>query len=121
MLPELLVHYDPEVCLSPTQLGPDILVDQLAITESLKGAGFDVARLQQVTPYGAGGPPGGSMGPRHSWVETGMRASAADLNAFQMEVDSVSSSPGVQKVYIHIFIYSSECSYYLNNILTALF
>jgi hypothetical protein len=98
LLPELLVRYDPEVSLSPTQLGPDTLVDQVAITESLKEAGFDAARLQQVTPYGDGGPPGASIGHRHSWVETSMRASAADLNAFQMEVDSVSSSPGVQKV-----------------------
>lgn len=87
--------------MSPTQLGPDTLVDQAAVTECLKGAGFDVARLQQVTPYGAGGPPGASMGHRHSWVETGMRVSAADLNAFQVEVDSVSSSPGVQKVHAH--------------------
>lgn len=101
LLPELLVHYDPDVCVSPTQLGPDVLVDQMAVTESLKGAGFDVSRLQQVTPYWAGGPPGMNMGHRHSWVETGMRASVADLNAFQVEVDSVSSSPGVQKVRIH--------------------
>ncbi|PSN53111.1 Protein EFR3 cmp44E [Blattella germanica] len=86
LLPDLLVHYDPEVCLSPTQLGPDVLVDQVAVTECLKGAGFDVARLQLVTPYGAGGPPGMNLGGhRHSWVETSMHASAADLNNIQME------------------------------------
>ena len=102
MLPELLVHYDPEVCLTPTQLGPDVLVDQVAITECLKCAGFDVARLQLVTPYGAGGPPGMNLGHRHSWVETGMRASVADLNNIQMDVDSVSSSPGVQRVCIYL-------------------
>ncbi|XP_069676587.1 protein EFR3 homolog cmp44E isoform X1 [Periplaneta americana] len=96
-LPELLVHYDPEGCKSPSQAGPDVLVDQQAVHDCLKGAGFDVARLQHVTPYGAGGPPGINMGHRHSWVETGMRASAADLNAIQAEVDSVSSSPGVQR------------------------
>ncbi|XP_069676590.1 protein EFR3 homolog cmp44E isoform X3 [Periplaneta americana] len=101
-LPELLVHYDPEGCKSPSQAGPDVLVDQQAVHDCLKGAGFDVARLQHVTPYGAGGPPGINMGHRHSWVETGMRASAADLNAIQAEVDSVSSSPGVQRRHSYI-------------------
>jgi hypothetical protein len=100
LLPELLAHYDSEVCLTPTQLGPDILVDQVAITESLKRAGLDVARLQQVTPYGSGGPLGLNMGHRHSWVDASMQASAGDLNSFQVEVDSVSSSPGVQKVRV---------------------
>lgn len=98
LLPELLDHYDPEVCLTPTRLGPDVLVDQVAITESLKRAGLDVARLQQVTPYGSGGLPGLNMGHRHSWIDSGMQSSAGDLNSVQMEVDSVSSSPGVQKV-----------------------
>jgi hypothetical protein len=83
------------VCLSPTQLGPNVLVDQVAVTESLKGAGFDVSRLQQVPPYGATVVTGYERGP---WVETGMRANVADLNVFQVEVGSVSSSPGVQKV-----------------------
>jgi hypothetical protein len=100
LLPELLVHYDPEVCLTPTKLGPDILVDQVAITESLKRAGLDVARLQHVTPYGSG-PPSLNMGHRHSWVDSSMRASAGDLNSFQVELDSASSSPGVQKVCLH--------------------
>jgi hypothetical protein len=101
LLPELLARYDPEVCLTPTQLGPDVLVDQVAITESLKRAGLDVARLQHMTPYGSGGPAGLNMGHRHSWVDTSMQASAGDLNSFQMEVDSASSSPGVQKVRVH--------------------
>ncbi|CAG2064065.1 unnamed protein product, partial [Timema podura] len=91
LLPDLLVHYDPDTSLSPTQLGPDTLVDQMAVTECLKGAGFDPARLQQVSPYSAGGP---TQTHRHSWVDSG---SAADLNSIQMDVDSVSSSPGVTK------------------------
>nr|CAD7260497.1 unnamed protein product [Timema shepardi] len=93
LLPDLLVHYDPDTSLSPTQLGPDTLVDQMAVTECLKGAGFDPARLQQVSPYSAGGP---TQTHRHSWVDSG---SAAELNSIQMDVDSVSSSPGVTKVY----------------------
>ena len=101
LLPELLTLYDPDVYLTPTQLGPDILVDQVAITESLKRAGLDVARLQHVTPYGSGGLPGSNMGHRHSWVDSSMQPSAGDLNSIQMEVDSTSSSPGVQKVCVH--------------------
>jgi len=114
LLPELLAHYDPEVCLTPTQLGPDILVDQVAITESLKRAGLDAARLQHVTPYGSGGPPGLNMGHRHSWVDSSMQGSAGELNSFQMEVDSASSSPGVQKVCVHKTVLKSiilKCSY----------
>lgn len=99
LLPELLAHYDPEVCLTPTQLGPDVLVDQVAITESLKRAGLDAARLQHVMPYGSGGPPGFNMGHRHSWVDSSLQASAGDLNSFQVDMDSASSSPGVQKKY----------------------
>jgi hypothetical protein len=113
LLPELLAHYDPEVCLTPTQLGPDILVDQVAITESLKRAGLDAARLQHVTPYGSGGPTGLNMGPRHSWVDGGMQTSA-DLNSFQMDVESASSSPGVQKVCVNKTVLMSiilKCSY----------
>nr|CAD7461187.1 unnamed protein product [Timema tahoe] len=96
LLPDLLVHYDPDTSLSPTQLGPDTLVDQMAVTECLKGAGFDPARLQQVSPYSAGGP---TQTHRHSWVDSG---SAADLNSIQMDVDSVSSSPGVTKEFAEV-------------------
>jgi len=116
LLPELLAHYDSEVCLTPTQLGPDILVDQVAITESLKRAGLDAARLQHVTPYGSGGPPGLSMVHRHSWVDSNLQASAGDLNSFQVEVDSASSSPGVQKVCVHKTVLMSiilKCLYRL--------
>jgi hypothetical protein len=114
LLPELLAHYDSEVCLAPSQLGPDVLVDQVAVTESLKRGGVDVARFQHVTPYGSGGSVGLNVGHRHSWVDTSMQASAGDLNSFQVEVDSVSSSPGVQKVHVHkmcLMRISLVCSY----------
>ncbi|KAJ8870605.1 hypothetical protein PR048_029628 [Dryococelus australis] len=97
LLPDLLEHYDLESCPLPSQLGPDVLVDQTAVTDCLKGAGFDAARLQQVSPYSVGGGP--TQGHRYSWVET---SSAADFNSFQAEVDSVSSSPGVQKASLII-------------------
>lgn len=29
LLPELLVHYDPETCLPPSQLDPSVLLDQV--------------------------------------------------------------------------------------------
>lgn len=65
------------------------------LTECLKGAGFDVSRLQGTTPYSTGS---AILAHRHSWVEAGVRGSSSDLNSFQIEVDSENSSPGVQRV-----------------------
>lgn len=97
MLPELLVHYDPDSCPTPSTLGPDVLVDQVAVTECLRGAGFDVSRLQQSAPYA-----GSSLSQhRHSWAESGMQGSSADLNNFQLEMDSANSSPGLPDKYNH--------------------
>lgn len=70
----------------------EALLDLVQITEKLKSAGFDVARLLQAPGYASG------MLHRHSWVESGFRASVSDLNACPTEVDSVNSSPGLQKV-----------------------
>ncbi|XP_063218049.1 protein EFR3 homolog cmp44E isoform X2 [Bacillus rossius redtenbacheri] len=92
LLPPLLEHHDLESCPAPSQLGPGVLVDLAAVTDCLRGAGFDPARLQQVSPYSAGGGP--AQAHRHSWVDA---AGAADLGSFQVELDSASSSPGVQK------------------------
>ncbi|XP_067006457.1 protein EFR3 homolog cmp44E [Anabrus simplex] len=89
LLPELLVHYDPDSCPSPTSLGPDVLLDQAAVTDCLRGAGFDVTRLQQPGSFA-----GGQAQHRHSWADQGARNSVADI---QVEVDSVSSSPGFQR------------------------
>ena len=65
------------------------------LTECLKGAGFDVSRLQGTTPYSTGS---AILAHRHSWVEAGVRGSSSDLNSFQIEMDSENSSPGIQRV-----------------------
>ncbi|CAG9855837.1 unnamed protein product [Phyllotreta striolata] len=76
---------------------PHLLVDQMAVCEYLKESGIDPSRLQQTSPYGAGGPGliGGSQ--RNSWIENGARGSIVDMPV--TEVDSAASSPGVQKKY----------------------
>ncbi|KAK6622563.1 hypothetical protein RUM44_002375 [Polyplax serrata] len=89
LLPESGV--DPET--SPITPSTEAFLDLMQITERLKSSGFDVAKLLQ-TPSYAGG-----MLHRHSWVESGFKTSVSDLNACPTEVDSVSSSPGLQKKY----------------------
>ncbi|XP_044264219.1 protein EFR3 homolog cmp44E isoform X1 [Tribolium madens] len=93
LLPDLMVHYpqDSEVANKV----PHLLVDQMAVCENLKSGGIDPSRLAQTSPYGAGGPGVVGGGQRNSWIETA-RGSVIDINAPQ-EVDSVSSSPGVQR------------------------
>lgn len=68
----------------------------MAVCENLKGGGIDPSRLAQTSPYGAGGPGVVVGGQRNSWIETA-RGSIIDMNTAQ-EVDSASSSPGVQRV-----------------------
>lgn len=72
----------------------------MAVCEFLKSSGLDAARLAQTSPYGAGGPGINAGSQRHSWVETGARGSIVEISGVQ-EVDSVSSSPGVQKVCLN--------------------
>lgn len=69
----------------------------MAVCECLKNGGLDPSRLQQTSPYGAGGPGIIAATQRHSWIETGARGSVVELITGQ-DVDSVSSSPGVQRV-----------------------
>lgn len=69
----------------------EALLDLVQITDKLKESGFDVARLLQ--------PPAYVSVHRHSWVESGFKTSVSDLNTCLTEVDSVSSSPGIQKVF----------------------
>lgn len=66
--------------------------------ECIKIGGLDPSRLAQTSPYGAGGPGLVSAQHRHSWVEVTARGSLVDIPG--QEVDSVSSSPGVQRVNI---------------------
>lgn len=72
----------------------EALLDMNQITDQLKAAGFDVARFLQAPGYIGG------LTHRHSWVESGLRTSATDLNTYSTEVDSINSSPGLQKVSI---------------------
>lgn len=73
---------------------PDALLDLNEIVERLKASGFDVTRLLQPPPGYVGGP-----ARRLSCDESGIRRSpTADLGTYPTEVDSVNSSPGLQKV-----------------------
>lgn len=83
LLPPLLKQYE-----STVKPSGDVLLDQAQITSCLTEAGLDAAQIAR--------PHAGSLQHRHSWVDSGMGASAAELN---MEVDSVSSSPGVVKKF----------------------
>lgn len=73
----------------------------MAVCECIKSGGLDPSRLAQTSPYGAGGPGVIAGSQRHSWVEVGARGSVIDIGTTQ-DVDSVSSSPGIQRVKLHI-------------------
>nr|CAI5832917.1 unnamed protein product [Callosobruchus analis] len=93
LLPDLLDHY-PIDCEMANKV-PHLLIDQMAVCECVKQGGIDPSRLQQTSPYGAGGP-GMIVGTqRNSWIENGARGSLIELPA--QEVDSAASSPGVQR------------------------
>ncbi|KAB0805530.1 hypothetical protein PPYR_02500 [Photinus pyralis] len=94
LLPDLLSIYPPKAELANKL--PHLVIDQMAVCEYLKSSGFDSTRLMQTSPYGAGRLGVTSGTHRHSWVETGARGSIIEIPATQ-EVDSASSSPGVQK------------------------
>lgn len=69
----------------------------MAVCEYVKQGGIDPSRLQQTSPYGAGGPGLIVGSQRNSWIENGARGSIVELPSVQ-EVDSAASSPGVQRV-----------------------
>ncbi|KAI4466114.1 hypothetical protein MML48_3g00021342 [Holotrichia oblita] len=94
LLPDLQEQY-PANCELANKL-PHLLVDQMALCEYVKNGGLDPARLAQTSPYGAGGPCVVVGNPRRSWVEMGARGSIVEISNVA-EVDSVSSSPGVQR------------------------
>ncbi|KAK9737115.1 hypothetical protein QE152_g10986 [Popillia japonica] len=93
LLPDLQEQY-PANCELANKL-PHLLVDQMALCEYVKSGGLDPARLAQTSPYGAGGPGVVVGNPRRSWVEN-PRGSVVEISNVA-EVDSVSSSPGVQR------------------------
>lgn len=67
----------------------------MALAESLQSAGIDHIRLQQATPYSL---TQYDSGHRPSWVDTGASHGSVDLG--NNDIDSISSSPGVQRVYL---------------------
>lgn len=83
LLPPLLRQYDSTVVPAG-----EVLLDQAQITSCLAEAGLDATQMAR--------PHSGSLQHRHSWVDSGMGASSTEMN---MEVDSVSSSPGVVKKF----------------------
>lgn len=103
LLPDLSSHY-PTNCESANRV-PHLLIDQMAVCEYVKAGGLDPSRLQQTSPYGAGGLSIVQNTQRHSWVEAGARGSVADITGGGHEVDSAHSSPGVQRVCIFLFNY----------------
>lgn len=82
----------------------------MEVCESLKTSGLDSARLQQMSPYGAGAPGVLAGSHRHSWVEMGARGSVIEISNGPQDVDSETSSPGMTRVgnpfFIHIFIFT---------------
>lgn len=68
----------------------------MAVCEYVKAGGIDPSRLQQTSPYGAGGPGIIAGSQRNSWIDTGSRGSVTELAV--NEVDSTASSPGYQRV-----------------------
>ncbi|XP_012271686.1 protein EFR3 homolog cmp44E [Orussus abietinus] len=88
LLPDLQSRYDSDL---PSRVPPPLLVDQTVVTECLNAAGLDTGKLQQGSGYSST-----SLQHRHSWVDSAGRNSLADINA-GTELDSASSSPGVQK------------------------
>lgn len=68
----------------------------MAVCEYVKLGGLDPSRLQQTSPYGAGGPGIALGSQRNSWIESGARGSIVELPA--QEGDSASSSPRVERV-----------------------
>lgn len=103
MLPPLI---DPDT--SPQNLNtnfPHLLIDKLALSECLQNAGMEFNRVQTGNPYSQYQTD--SYQHRHSWVDTTMnqKESSSDLNSYTNDSDSVNSSPGVQRVCTHRYIY----------------
>ncbi|XP_017774254.1 PREDICTED: protein EFR3 homolog cmp44E isoform X2 [Nicrophorus vespilloides] len=94
LLPDLREQYAAN-CQLANKL-PHLMIDQMAVCEYVKAGGLDPTRLSHISPYGAGGTSAMAGTQRHSWVETSAKGSVVEL-ATGTEVDSASSSPGVQR------------------------
>uniref|UniRef100_A0A8D8N4U0 Protein EFR3 homolog cmp44E n=3 Tax=Culex pipiens TaxID=7175 RepID=A0A8D8N4U0_CULPI len=74
---------------------PHLMVDKLAIAECLQQAGLEHSRVQTGTPYSLHQTDMSAH--RHSWVDTSSAARNSIVDANYNDIESVSSSPGVQK------------------------
>ncbi|XP_039448304.1 protein EFR3 homolog cmp44E isoform X2 [Culex pipiens pallens] len=74
---------------------PHLMVDKLAIAECIQQAGLEHSRVQTGTPYSLHQTDMSAH--RHSWVDTSSAARNSIVDANYNDIESVSSSPGVQK------------------------
>lgn len=82
---------------------PHLLIDKLALSECLQTAGMEFNRVQTGNPYSKNQTD--HYQHRQSWVDPGLlnKGSNPDLNLNNNDIDSVTSSPGVQRV-INFFL-----------------
>lgn len=94
LLPPLLDNEKSAPSTLNTNL-PHLMVDKLAIAECLQQAGLEHSRVQTGTPYSLHQTDMSAH--RHSWVDTSSAARNSIVDANYNDIESVSSSPGVQK------------------------
>ncbi|XP_058831019.1 protein EFR3 homolog cmp44E isoform X1 [Topomyia yanbarensis] len=96
MLPPLLDNDKPAPSTLNTNL-PHLMIDQLAIAECLQQAGLEHNRVQTGIPYSLN--QSDMSAHRHSWVDTSKYGAARNsiVESNYNDIESVSSSPGVQK------------------------
>ncbi|XP_050080202.1 protein EFR3 homolog cmp44E isoform X1 [Anopheles maculipalpis] len=74
---------------------PHLLIDKLAVAECLQQAGLECNRVQTGTPYALNQTDISAH--RHSWVDTHSAVRNSVVDSSYNDIESVSSSPGVQK------------------------
>ncbi|XP_038111509.1 protein EFR3 homolog cmp44E isoform X2 [Culex quinquefasciatus] len=94
LLPPLLDNEKSAPSTLNTNL-PHLMVDKLAIAECIQQAGLEHSRVQTGTPYSLHQTDMSAH--RHSWVDTSSAARNSIVDANYNDIESVSSSPGVQK------------------------
>lgn len=104
LLPPLI---DPEIGTTQSLNSniPTLLIDKLALAECLQNSGLEYNRVQTGNPYSQHQTE--NFQHRQSWVDTsiggGSKGSNSDLNSNSNDIDSVSSSPGLQRVSTYNF------------------
>ncbi|XP_055533005.1 protein EFR3 homolog cmp44E isoform X2 [Wyeomyia smithii] len=92
LLPPLMDNDKPAPSTLNTSL-PHLMIDKLAIAECLQQAGLEHNRVQTGTPYSLH--QSDMSAHRHSWVDTSAPRNSIVDN--YNDIESISSSPGVQK------------------------